>query len=88
MRLSIIIPVLDEGEAIAAALDRLAALDPVKAELVKLRFFAGLTESQVAEHLGVSVATVERTWAFARAWLYQEIQQELGGGSGVRENAR
>ena len=74
--------------AVDEALDRLAAANPRAAEVVKLRFFAGLTEAQVAEHLGVSVATVERTWAFARAWLYQEIQQELGLGWGVRETAR
>ena len=74
----------DQILAVDDALDRLAAVNPRAAEVVKLRFFAGLTESQVAEHLGVSAATVERTWAFARAWLYQEIQQELGVGSGVR----
>ncbi len=74
--------------AVDEALDRLAAVNRRAAEVVKLRFFASLTESQVAEHLGVSVATVERTWAFARAWLFQEIQQELGAGRGVREKAR
>jgi len=69
----------DQILAVDEALDRLAVVNARAAEVVKLRFFAGLTESQAAEHLGVSVATVERTWAFARAWLYQEIQQELGG---------
>jgi len=78
----------DQVLAVDEALDRLAVVNSRAAEVVKLRFFAGLTESQVAEHLGVSAATVERTWAFARAWLYQGIQQELGGGSDVRENAR
>ncbi len=78
----------DQILAVDEALDRLAVVKARAAEVVKLRFFAGLTESQVAEHLGVSAATVERTWAFARAWLFQEIQQELGVGSGVRENAR
>ena len=78
----------DQILAVDEALDRLAAMNARAAEVVKLRFFAGLTESQAAEHLGVSVATVERTWAFARAWLFQEMQQELGGGSDVRENAR
>ena len=77
----------DQILAVDEALDRLAVVNARAAEVVKLRFFAGLTESQVAEHLGVSAATVERTWAFARAWLFQEIQQELGAGSGVRENA-
>jgi RNA polymerase sigma factor (TIGR02999 family) len=74
----------DQILAVDDALDRLAVVNARAAEVIKLRFFAGLTESQVAEHLGVSVATVERTWAFARAWLYQEIQQELGVGSGLR----
>jgi RNA polymerase sigma factor (TIGR02999 family) len=68
------------------ALDRLAALDPRAADVVKLRFFAGLTEAQVAEHLGLSVATVERTWAFARTWLFHEIQCARNSSSNVREN--
>ncbi len=76
----------DQILAVDEALDRLTAVNARAAEVVKLRFFAGLTESQVAEHLGVSVARVERIWAFARAWLYQEIQHELGVGSNVREN--
>lgn len=82
--------VLPEEQILAVddALDRLAAVNARAAEVVKLRFFAGLTESQVAAHLGISVATVERTWAFARAWLYQEIRQELAVRSGVMENAR
>ncbi len=74
----------DQILAVDEALDRLAVVDARSAEVVKLRFFAGLTEAQVAEHLGVSAATVERTWAFARAWLFQEMQRELGGGAGVR----
>ncbi|MDX2035917.1 MAG: ECF-type sigma factor [Isosphaeraceae bacterium] len=52
------------------ALDALAAESPVRAELVKLRFFAGLTMSEAAQALGVSVATAERYWAYARARLY------------------
>ena len=70
----------DQILAVDEALDRLAAVNARAAEVVKLRFFAGLTEAQVAEHLGVSVATVERTWAFARAWLFQEIQHDLAEG--------
>ena len=77
----------DQILAVDEALDRLAVVNARAAEVVKLRFFAGLTEAQVAEHLGLSVATVERTWAFARAWLFQEIRHDLGGGPGVRENA-
>ena len=44
---------------------------------MKLCFFTGLTQEQAAEQIGVSVATAERTWTFARAWLFQEIKQEL-----------
>jgi DNA-directed RNA polymerase specialized sigma24 family protein len=43
---------------------------------VKLCFFVGLTQEQAAKHLEVSVSTVERTWAFARAWLFREIQKD------------
>lgn len=59
------------------ALDRLATQDPMKANLVKLRFFAGLTAEESAPVLGVSVPTVKRHWRFARAWLLQEIEQIL-----------
>jgi len=72
--------------AVDAALDRLAAVNPRAADVVKLRFFAGLTEAQVAAQLGVSVATVERIWAFARAWLFNEIQHDENLPSNVREN--
>jgi RNA polymerase sigma factor (TIGR02999 family) len=58
------------------ALGRLAEIDPRAAELVKLRFFLGLTHAETATQLGVSVSTAERTWAFARAWLFREIRQE------------
>src|SRR5437868_2462125 len=59
--------------ALDEALGRLAARDPVRADLVKLRYFAGLTVPQAAAALGVSVATAERHWAFARAWLFAEL---------------
>ena len=59
--------------AIDEALDQLAAIDPEKAELVKLRYFAGLTIEQAAEALGISPATATRRWAYSRAWLYQRI---------------
>ena len=49
--------------------------EPRAAELVKLCFFVGLTQEQAAKELGISVATVERAWAFARAWLFREIQE-------------
>jgi RNA polymerase sigma factor (TIGR02999 family) len=58
------------------ALDELAALAPDKAEVVKLRFFAGLEESEIAELRGVSLRTVERHWAWAKAWLFDRIKQE------------
>jgi RNA polymerase sigma factor (TIGR02999 family) len=61
--------------ALDEALGRLAAHDPVKAEVVKLRYFAGLTMPEVAEALGLSLATVERYWAYARLWLYSELSE-------------
>jgi RNA polymerase sigma factor (TIGR02999 family) len=63
-----------------AALTRLADLDPTRAELVKLRFFAGLTMPEAAAALGLSLATAERYWAFARAWLYAELTRGDGAG--------
>jgi RNA polymerase sigma factor (TIGR02999 family) len=59
--------------ALDEALDRLAAKDPVKAELVKLRYFAALTNAEAAAALGISTATADRYWAYARAWLHQEL---------------
>jgi RNA polymerase sigma factor (TIGR02999 family) len=66
----------DDLLALDAALDRLAALDPRRAELVKLRFFAGLTMPEAAAALNISTATAERYWAFARTWLFAEIGGE------------
>ncbi|MHC4434178.1 MAG: ECF-type sigma factor, partial [Planctomycetota bacterium] len=54
---------------------KLAAEDPVKAELVKLRYFAGLTIEQAAEMLEISRATADRYWSYARAWLFHEINE-------------
>jgi RNA polymerase sigma factor (TIGR02999 family) len=59
--------------AINEALDKLAAQDKQKAELVKLRFFVGLTIEEAADILGISVATAKRYWIYARAWLHAEI---------------
>jgi RNA polymerase sigma factor (TIGR02999 family) len=59
--------------AIDEALDRLAALDPVKAELVKLRYFAGLTIEECGEALGISCATAKRYWAYSRVWLFEKV---------------
>ena len=65
----------DDLLALDEALDRLAEADLRAAELVKLCFFVGLTQDQAAKHLEISISTVERTWAFARAWLFREIQK-------------
>jgi RNA polymerase sigma factor (TIGR02999 family) len=59
--------------ALDEALDKLAAIDKVKADLVKLRYFAGLTIDQAASALGISTTSADRYWAYARAWLHQEI---------------
>jgi RNA polymerase sigma factor (TIGR02999 family) len=59
--------------ALDEALTRLTAHDPIKAEVVKLRFFAGLTMPEVAKSLDLSLATVERHWTYARTWLYAEL---------------
>jgi RNA polymerase sigma factor (TIGR02999 family) len=72
----------DELLAVHEALDRLAAQDGRKAELVKLRYFVGLSIEEAAGVLGISVPTANRDWAYARAWLHTEItrtQNEAGG---------
>lgn len=66
-------PHVDELLALDEAMQKLEAKDEVKAELVKLRFFAGLTIEQAAEVLGISHATAERYWDYARSWLRVEI---------------
>ena len=66
----------DELMAVSEALEKLAALDPRKAELVKLRYFVGLTTQEAAEILGISVPTADRWWSFSRAWLFEEIERE------------
>src|SRR6185436_5105823 len=57
------------------ALDRLAGLDAAKAEIVKLRFFVGMENREIAGLLGISERTVERSWRFAKAWLLAEFQE-------------
>jgi RNA polymerase sigma factor (TIGR02999 family) len=64
----------DQLLALNEALDRFAALEPQQAELVKLRFFVGLKIEEAAEVLGISEATAKRWWAYARAWLFNEIK--------------
>ena len=56
------------------AIEKLGEQDAVKAELVKLRFFAGMTAKDAADALNISSATAERYWAYARAWLHTEMQ--------------
>jgi RNA polymerase sigma factor (sigma-70 family) len=56
----------------------LAEFDARAAEVVKLCFFIELTQEQAAKELGISISTVERTWAYARAWLFREIQKSRG----------
>jgi RNA polymerase sigma factor (TIGR02999 family) len=65
----------DEFPILNDALDKLAQEDPACAELVKLRFFAGLTLDEAAKTLGVVRRTADRYWAFARAWLYAELRK-------------
>jgi RNA polymerase sigma factor (TIGR02999 family) len=68
-------PPSDDLLALSEALDRLAERNPARAELVKLRFFAGLTMPEAARALGISLATAERYWTFARTWLYAELTE-------------
>jgi RNA polymerase sigma factor (TIGR02999 family) len=68
----------DDLLALDEALDRLAQVDRRSAEVVKLRYFAGLTQEQVAEALDVSLRSVERSWKFARAWLFREVKKSRG----------
>ncbi len=60
--------------ALDAVLQKLADIDPQKARLVELRYFAGLTGDQAADVLGISPTTADRHWAYARAWLRRELQ--------------
>jgi RNA polymerase sigma factor (TIGR02999 family) len=62
-----------------AALERFAAQDQQKAELVKLRYFTGFTIEEAAEILGVSTPTAKRWWSYARAWLHKEIEDQKNG---------
>jgi RNA polymerase sigma factor (TIGR02999 family) len=64
----------DQLLAVNEALDKLALEHPVQAELVKLRYFAGMTNEEVSEVLGISVSTAKNYWNFSRAWLLNEIE--------------
>lgn len=62
-----ILPALNE------ALDRLEQIDPEQARIVELRYFVGMSNEEAAEAIGVSLATLKRRWALARAWLFREL---------------
>ncbi len=66
-------PPSDDVVGLAEALQKLETDDPENAEIVNLRYFAGLTTEETADVLGVSTATIERKWRFARAWLRREL---------------
>jgi DNA-directed RNA polymerase specialized sigma24 family protein len=63
----------DDLLALDEALRQLEAVDPPKARLVKLRYFAGLSVGEAGEVLGISPATAKRNWVYARSWLYGKI---------------
>lgn len=65
----------DDLLALDEALGQLNEIDPRASDVVNLCFFVGLTQPEAAKELGVSVSTVERNWAFARAWLFRAIQK-------------
>jgi RNA polymerase sigma factor (TIGR02999 family) len=74
-QLNLAAPAKDEEIlAVSEALEKLAARDKQKAELVKLRYFVGTTIEEAAEILGISTATANRWWTYSRAWLYKEIE--------------
>ena len=66
----------EELLALSDALEKFAVRDKQKAELVKLRYFVGLTTEEAAQVLGISVPTADRWWNFSRAWLYEEIERQ------------
>lgn len=65
----------EELLAVHEVLDDLAEHDSEKAELVKLRYFIGLTVEETSDVLGISEPTVKRHWAYARAWLFRRLKQ-------------
>ena len=68
--------VLDDIAALDEALQQLEKVDSRSARIVELRFFAGLTNDEIAEMLSLSARTVKRDWEFAKAWLYRQLQEE------------
>ena len=73
-----VLPVAESLLDLDAALDKLRAMDPAAADLVQLRFFAGLTIEDAANALGISPRTAKRNWAYARAWLRRELGDDEG----------
>lgn len=73
-----VIPAADGPEFLAVheALEKLAALDPTKAQLVELRYFGGLTLEEASNIAGISPATAKREWASAKAWLFRELSDQ------------
>ncbi len=71
----------DELLCVHEVLDRFAAEEPQKAELVKLRFFVGLSLTEAGAVLGLPERTAKRHWAYARAWLFEAIERDKGAGS-------
>jgi RNA polymerase sigma factor (sigma-70 family) len=67
----------DKVLLINEALEHLEAEDPERAKVVVMKFFGGLTNQEVAKILGVAERTVERQWAFAKAWLFQNIREQI-----------
>jgi len=74
---------LDDLIDLGQALKKLDLHDPEKAEVVKLRFFAGLSLEEISQILSISVPTVKRHWRFARAWLHKEMHQTAESGSSI-----
>ena len=66
-------PALDDLVAVDEALTQLETMDPRKAKIVTLRYFAGLSVEETAKALDLSPATIKNEWAFARAWLYRQL---------------
>jgi len=66
----------DQLLAVHEALDKFALQHPLQAELVKLRYFAGMTNEEVAQLLGISISTAKNYWNFSRGWLFNEIQSK------------
>src|SRR5262245_48915213 len=87
--LEVAAPVADDQLlAVSDALDKLAEQHPRQAELVKLRYFIGMTVQQAAEVLGICPDTAKDDGAYARAWLFREISKQTGGSTGPRSTER